>query len=89
MFGDIEIGKQKFHYCKSSVSIYDVGINKIVVSTRFTLQRKLFKYFIGYKNDEKFGSLCLMLLKMSACKIFFDETNCITFLIKDDELLEK
>ena len=30
-----------------------------------------------------------MLPKMSACRRNFDDTKCMTFLIKDDESLEK
>ena len=52
-FTDIEIGKPKFHYPKSPISICDVDINKIVVSDKVHFGKKGFKYFIGYKNDKK------------------------------------
>ena len=45
--GDTEIEKQKFH---SPISINDIDINKIVVSNKFFLGKKGFKYFIGYKD---------------------------------------
>ena len=35
------------------------------------------------------GPLCIFLPKLSACRRDFDETKYISFLIKDDELLEK
>ena len=51
--------------------------------------QKVSRYFIGYKNDRKFRPLCIILLNMSAYRRDFDETKYISFLIKDDELLEK
>ena len=33
--------------------------------------------------------LCLLLPKLSANRRNFDETKCMAFLIKDDEMLEK
>ena len=33
-FGDIEIEKQKFHSHKNQISIYDVNIDRIVVSNK-------------------------------------------------------
>ena len=38
---------------------------------------------------KKIRPLCLFLPKMSGYRRDFDETKCISFLIKDDELLEK
>ena len=87
-FGDIEIKKQKFHQHKRPVSIKNVDINKIVVSNKVSFGKKGFKYFIGYK-DAKIRPLCIFLPKMSAYRRDFDETKYMSFLIKDDELLQK
>ena len=46
-FGETEIEKCKFHQHKTSISIYDLDINKILVSSS-----KGFKYFIGYKDGK-------------------------------------
>ena len=51
-FGNIEIEKQKFHYRKSPISIYDEDINKTVISNKVAFGKKGFKYFIGYKNEK-------------------------------------
>ena len=59
-FGDIEIEKQKFHSRKSSLSINNVDIKKILVSSEASFVKKGFKYFIRYKNNEKVVSLCVM-----------------------------
>ena len=88
-FGDIEIQKQKFHHHKESISIKNIDINKIVVSNKVSFGKKAFKYFIGYKYAKKIRPLCIFLLKISAYRKDFDETKYMSFLIKDDELLEE
>ena len=47
------------------------------------------KYFIGYKIYKKIVVLCILLPKMNGYKKRFDKTNYMSFLIKDNELLEK
>ena len=75
---------------KNSTNIKDlfqkihIDINKIVVS----YGKKGFKYLIGCK-DAKIRPLCIFIPKMSAYRRNIDETKYISFLIKDNELLEK
>ena len=89
-FGDIEVVKHKFHQHKNLTSIYDVNIDTAVVSNKVPFSKKGFKYFMGYKDaSEKIMSLYIMLPKMSACRRNLYETKYISFLIKDNELLEK
>ena len=65
--------------------MYDVNIDRIVVSNKVLFGKKSFKYFIGYKDDrEKVEPLCIILPKMSAYRKCF----YMSFLIKDNELLE-
>ena len=78
-FGDIEIGKQKFHQHKRPISIKNIDINKIVVSNKVSFGKKGFKYFIGYK-DAKIRPLCIFLPKMSAYRRDSDETKYMSFL---------
>ena len=66
-----------------------ININKIVVSNKVSFGKKVLKYFIGYKDDRKIRLLCVFLPKMSAYWRDFDETKYMSFLIKDDEFLEK
>ena len=82
--GDTEIKKRKFHQYKRPLSIKSTNINKIV-----SFGKKGFKYFIGYKDAKKIKPLCIFLPKVSAYRKYFDETKYMSFLIKDDELLEK
>ena len=87
-FGDIEIEKQKLHQHKRPISIKNLDINEIVVSNKVSFGKKDFKYFIGYK-DTKIRSLCMFLPRMSTYRRDFVETKCMSFFIKDNELLLK
>ena len=64
MFGDTEIEERKFHYHKNPILMNDVHINKMAVSYQFCFGKKSFKYFIGYKDNEKVKPLCIMLPKL-------------------------
>ena len=89
-FGDIEIQRQKFTNIKELFQKKKyIDINKIVVSNKVLLGKKGFKYFIGYKHASKMKPLFIFLPKMSAYRKDFDITKYTSFLIKDDELLEK
>ena len=87
--GDIEIQKQKFHQHKRPVLIKVIDINKIVVPDMVSFGKNGFKYFIGYKDGKIIRALCTFLPKMNAYRTDFHETKCMSFLIRDDELLEK
>ena len=81
--------KCKFHENKSRILINDIDINKIVVSNKFLFGKQDFKYFIGYIDDKKIRSLCTSFPETNAYRVDFDETNCMSFLMKDKEFLEK
>ena len=53
MLSDIEIEKQKFHTHKNLISIYEVNIDRILVSNKVRFGKKGFKYFLGCKENEK------------------------------------
>ena len=52
-FDDTDIKKYKLHQNKSSISIGDIDINKIVVSNKLPFNKQDFIYFIGFKDDKK------------------------------------
>ena len=60
-----------------------------MVSNKVAFGKKGFKYFIGYKDAKKIKLLCIFLPKMTVYRKDFDETKYISFLVKDNELLEK
>ena len=80
--------KKKFHQHKRPVWIKNLDINKIVVCNKVSFGKKGFKYFIGQKDDKKIRHLCIFLPKYSAYRREFDQTKDISFLVKDDGLLE-
>ena len=85
MFGDTEVEKHKFHQNKNRIPIYNVNTNRIAVCNMVPFGKKSFKYFTGYEDiSEKNMSLCVLLPKNECINKKF-----ISFLIKDNELLEK
>ena len=87
---DTEIKKHKFHYHKNPILIDDVDINKIIVSNKVSFRKTCFKYFTGTKI-KKFKSLnqYIVLPKRSGYTKSFIATKYMSFLIKDDEFLDK
>ena len=89
-FGDFETEKHKFHQHKNPTSIYDVGINKIVLSSNYLFGRISYKYFIANKHAKKVRRLCITLPQMSAYRRDFGGTKYRSLLIKKNiDLLEK
>ena len=86
---DTEIEKYKFHQYKSSILIDNIDINKILVSNKISFGKNNFKYFIGYKDAKKLRPLCTFLPQISAYRRDFVKNKCMSFLIKDEKLLEK
>ena len=88
-YDDTEIEEYKFHQHKSPISINDIDINEIVVSSKLPLGKQDFKYFIGYKDNKKIRPLCIFFPEMSTYKRYFDKTKCIYFVIKDYNIFDK
>ena len=65
---------------------YNVDIDEIMLSNKFSFVKNDFKYFIGYKDDKKVKPLCIMFPKISGYAEGSDETKYMSFLIKDGEL---
>ena len=63
----------------------NIDIDKVIVSNKVSFGENGFKYFVGYKDDNKIRPLCIYLPKMSAYRKNFDETKYMSFLIKYDE----
>ena len=81
-FGDIELYKQRFHQRKEPISI------EIVVSNKVSFGKKGFKYFIGYKNVKKLDLCVYFSQKWVHIEKTLMKLN-MSFLMKDNELLEK
>ena len=88
-FDDAEIEEFEFYQYKSSISIKEIDINKIIASNNFPFSKQDFKYFIGYKDNKKIEPLCIFFLETNAYRIDLDETECMSFLMRDKEFLGK
>ena len=86
--GNIEIEQHKFHQYKRPILMKIININKIIASNKVSFGKKDFKYFIGYKDANKLD-LYAYFFQESACRRDVGKSKCMSFLIKDDELLEK
>ena len=90
-FHDTEIEKCKFYQHGSSFLIDNIDINKTVVSIKVSFGKKDFKYFIDYRDKyaKKITPLGIFLPNLRAYRRDFDKTKIMSFLIKDEKLLEK
>ena len=79
----------EFHQHKNPILINNIDVNKTVVSKKVLFRKKGFKYFIGYKDAKKIRPLFMFIPKMSAYRRCSGETKYMSFLMKDDESLEK
>ena len=67
-----------------------VKVDQIVISDKFKHSDEGFKYFIGYQEGEIVKPLCIILPQMSGyIKYFENGGKNMSFLIKDDKVLEK
>ena len=84
------INKKEFHKSKQTIDLNLVDIRKIVISDKFKHNDNGFKYFIGYKEDDIVEPLCIILPQMSGyIKYFENGGKNMSFVIKDDDLLDK
>ena len=72
-FDDTETEVYEFHQYKSSLSINNIDINRIVVS------KQHLTYFVGYKDSEKIRPLCIFRPQMIIYKRNFDEIEVFLF----------
>ena len=85
----LKLKNKNFINIKSRFQYKKIYIKKTVVSNKVSFGKNVFKYFIGYKDAKKFNLSAYLFQKMSANRRDVDETNYMSFLVKNDELLEK
>ena len=66
----------------------DVDIDKIIASNKVSF-KKGYKYFIGYKDGEEVIPLCIRVPQINSNARILEGTECMSFFIPADELLEK
>ena len=91
-FRETEIAKEKFYVSKKTIKIWDVNVDKIVIS-KLVKTKANSKYLIGIKFDKAIRPLVLIMPKMSGYVKTFkveDKINKLMSFRRDDEkLLEK
>ena len=89
-FNKIRLNKKEFHKSKEPIDLFSVNVDQIVVSDKFKHSDEGFKYFIGYQEDEIVKPLCIILQQMMGYIKYFDNGGKnVSFLIKDDKILNK
>ena len=90
--GETCIDENAFHNNKSSISINEVKINRIVLFDKTSYGNKgSFKHYIGYRHkDGTFSPLNVKLPQLTVyVKHFNNGDKLINFLVADKELLKK
>ena len=89
-FDNIRLDKKEFHKSKQPINLDLVNVDQIVISDKFKHSDDGFKYFIGYKEGKIVKPLCIILPQMTGyIKYFENEGKNMSFIIKDDDVLDK
>ena len=84
------VKKKKNHKSKQPINLSLVNVDQIVVSDNFKHRDGCFKYFITYKEDDFVKPLCIILPQMNTyIKCFKNSGKNMSFIIKDDDILDK
>ena len=82
--------KSVFYKNKKVAKIDDIDVNKILVSNEKTYGTKnLFKYFIGYNDNDVSRPLCIKLPEMAGYIRKFEGNTTMSFEISNKQLLKK
>ena len=89
-FKDKKMKKSIFYKNKTINSIEGININNILVSKKEPYATKnSFKYFIGYRDNDKIRPLCIKLPQKNGYDRRFDENATMSFIVKDKKHLKK
>ena len=89
-FGDKEVDKKEFYLSKEAILLDFVDLSKIVVSSKWKINDKTYKYFCGYLNNDVIQPLCVILPQMSGyIKYFDDGGKNVSFVMDNKEVYEK
>ena len=96
-FGDKKLNKRSFYKNKKLFKMEHIDINKILAFKKETYvkEKNLFKYFIGYNDDDGIRSLRIKLHQMIGYVKHFNSNNSnydnktMSFKVSDKKLLKK
>ena len=88
-FGNKEVNKKEFDSSKQAISLDSVDLNKIVVSNKWKINDKTYKYICGYLNNDTIQPLCFILPEMDEYIKYFDNGVKNMSFVTDDEKIYK
>ena len=89
-FNDKKIKVSTFYKNKRIYSTDEIGVNNILVSKKESYGNKnLFKYFIGYNDNDNIRPLYIRFPQMTGYAGKFDENATMSFIVKNKQLLKK
>ena len=89
-FDDKKINKTNFYKNKRLFNLYDLEVNKILVSKKESYETKIsLKYFIRHNDDDVIRPLCINLPQMIGYVKHFDSNKTMSFKVSDNKLLKK
>ena len=93
IFDDKKINMSNFYKNKKLFNIYDIEVDKILISKKEAYhKRSSFIYFLGYNdddNDDVIRPLWIKLPQMIGYVQHFDSKKAISFKVNDNRLLKK
>ena len=84
-FGDKEVNKKEFCSSKQAISLDSVDLDKIVVSSKWKISEKTYKYLCGYLNNDVIQPLCVILPQINGYIKYFDNGGKNMSFVMDDE----
>ena len=89
-FGNKEVNKKEFYSSKEAILLDSVHLSKILVSKKWKIDDKTYKYFWGYLNNDVIKPLCVILPQMNGyVKCFDDGGKNLSFVTDDEKVYEK
>ena len=84
-FNDKKIKKSTFYKNKRIYSTDDINVNILVSEEEPYGNKNLFKYFIGYNDNDIIKPLCIKLSQMTGYARKFNENVSMSFIVKDKD----
>ena len=72
-FGDKEVDKKEFYSSKLAIPLDYVDLDKIIVSSKWKINKTTYKYLCGYLNNDVIQPLCVILPQMDGYIKYFDK----------------
>ena len=89
-FGDKEVNEKEFYSSKQAVSLDSVDLDKIVVSNKWKISEKTYKYLCGYLNNDTIQPLCVILTQVNGYIKYFDNGGKnMTFVTDNKKICDK